>query len=229
MAWGSAASVRGWALAGLTVCSLLGAACHSDRAASSITVDWDAMYRIESGPSGYLNVHELAQRSGLTLALPSYLPDGMTKYLARWQQYASADDQSFRASVVILEGEASESPLEIRITEWQRQEDDAPQGLGSPYQESTSIGGVAVSCQLDLPSHAMTPPPPVARIIVLTPRPGDSMHAGMFCIWDTEELHVDVSFSWTLHWLEESPITDEEVRRESMEVVTSMIEDPYVP
>jgi hypothetical protein len=56
--------------------------------------------------------------------------------------------------------------------------------------------------------------------VELTPR--------LSCEWQTDELAVDVEFRWELRTPIAGVITSE-MRDEAMKVVTSMIEDPYVP
>jgi len=64
--------------------------------------------------------------------------------------------------------------------------------------------------------------------VLATPAPGEPREVELICSWDTPQLHVQVSFSWTV--TEPIPgLISTDMRDEAMRVVTSMIEDPYVP
>jgi hypothetical protein len=175
----------------------------------------------------YLSIDEMEEHAGFKLVLPYYVPGQMMGYIAEWKQYVPGDDQSFRASVTVPPTLIEGAYLEIRIQEWVR---DAPQSLHNdegPFylDQPTTVGETTVFCGLEPPSWTW----PLPSRLRLTPViPQGKAHAKLTCHWDNKELHVMVSFSWTLPEVLPSVITDE-MREEAMKVVASMIENPYSP
>lgn len=146
-------------LALLFLCAM--ACSDSEEPRASETADWKTMTAIPSQWLGYMSVDELAQRSGLKLALPSYLPEGTKRYAAWWEQYDSKDPLSFRASITVPSNPSANGLL-IKMIEWQRQPSDPLQEQGGslPGKEFITVGQVTGSCQREPQDVLMTPPPP---------------------------------------------------------------------
>ncbi|MCJ7491081.1 MAG: hypothetical protein MUP15_02820 [Dehalococcoidia bacterium] len=222
---------------------LLSACSHGEKPRATVPGDWSAMAPLRHPTPGiYLSIHELESQSGFKLVLPSYLPYGMMGYIATWEEDDPGDEQSFRASVTVPHNPYTKGSLQIEVTEWQRQQGDLADdqednsGTGSAIlfwqksgEENMRIGDASVTCYPEPQYFLQTPPPPLPEGLVLaTPAPGEPREVELICSWDTQQLHVQVSFSWTV--TEPIPgLISTDMRDEAMRVVTSMIEDPYVP
>jgi len=231
-------------LAALVPLILPVAACSGrDSTRSGERVDWSAMVPVPFPTPGiHLSIDELERQSGFRMVLPSSLPYGMMSYIATWKQENPFDERSFRASVTVPHNPFAVGSPQIEMTEWQRQpnyladdqEDNAGADIVVPFwqrhgEENLRIDGSSVTCHPEPQYLLQTPPPPLPEGWALaTAAPGEPREVELICSWDTQQLHLQVSFSWIVTDLTPELISTD-MRDEAMKVVTSMIEDPYVP
>jgi hypothetical protein len=194
-------------------------------------------------PSDGLTVNELQQQTGFQLMLPSQLPEEMKTY------EASSDslNDRFLASVRISPAPSppgaqpgrTKTPVKARpaieITERLHKPNES---ADDPYlvQESRRVGNTLVTCHIEPNTALWAPPGAFPTIPDMTPLPPEIwppsvdnvVNPSYVCHWETKQLDVSLEF----HWLLDKPVhglITSDMRDEAINVVTSMIEDPYVP
>ena len=240
-----------WIPAVVVLLCLLGGGCRSKDAAPG--VNWAAMTPDRDYPLGSISIGELEKQVGFKLALPSYLPEGVSgDYRANLETYPKTmvSDSYTYASISLSAVYRRTSILSINLTEQQRQPGEPPRRQPTPTvtTQVTTIGHTTVECDLgpafllvtplpfDLtlsPAIATAlagaptfPPPPTQPPALATISPEHQPYLN--CEWNTEELDISVEFRWILAEAVPGLITSD-MRNEAMKVVTSMIKDPYIP
>jgi hypothetical protein len=207
-------------MAGVLMSALLSAGCHNDKAVSGVAVGWKTFV-----PAGQpaLTINELNGATGFSFHLPSYLPRGITNaYIASADHVGAGNQQAVHARVQVFRSPLSPGGPDIEMTEWLLE-------ANRFYRENTlglqfiGIGQTTVACYLGPSAYLETPPPPD-----LDPMLGGGRNPSLACYWDGDELHFHVAFFWSVAQPLPGLIT-QDMRDEAMKVVTSMIEDPYVP
>jgi hypothetical protein len=176
-----------------------------------------------------MDIGDVQKETGVQLALPSYLPEGTSNSFvisASERVVGNADYVAVR----IIVYPAGADGLGILITESKRKPDqptprpDVPPRRYPPGSEFVRIGTADVACWHEVLQSGSglpdpTPPEP-------TENPG--RHLMFKCGWDTDELLFDTHFVWSLAETVPGEIAPER-REEAMKVITSMIEEPYIP
>jgi hypothetical protein len=175
-------------------------------------VDWSSFTTMERTGLRSSNLGELNSKAGFGFVLPSYLPPGTSHTFILSSQIDSVSPGS--GDVTILSND--KLAPEIRIDEHLRHTGEPiATSYGDEYDVRT-ISDVLVGClpESQTAQEALSP---------------DSVpYIGLSCQWGTEELSFDVRIVWRVD--QEAPRgVSSEQRDEVMKVVTSMIENPYIP
>jgi hypothetical protein len=183
--------------------------CDSD------SLDWESFKMLDRPDLRASSLDDLSDKAGFHVVLPSYLPSGLGCTLFLSSQFGPASRGQAQVSTVPSE----DSSRWIQIDEHVRPAGEPmTTSYGEDYDVHT-IGGILVGCLTEMPDERWP-----------TPAPGQEYSATFECGWQgkTDGLDYRVSFSWRIEKgdsLELKP----EWRDEAMKVVTSMIEEPYIP
>ncbi|MGD0115374.1 MAG: hypothetical protein ABSC13_05150 [Dehalococcoidia bacterium] len=183
--------------------------------------------RFDGGPptdtekSLWLAPQELSNRADLSLVLPNYLPNGINQRFIRDDIVPASGGASGSEAHVFLVTDYGTTAPTIAIYE-SKPKTAQETGQCDPKDCQTSdISGTSVTCRIIIPSPGVVvsqPPPPTATPPELNPR--------LRCEWQTDQMWAQVEFGWTL--TEASPDgVPADLRADAMQVVTSMIEDPF--
>jgi hypothetical protein len=201
--------------------AFLSACGAQQRANNDPHVDWSSFTPKESPGIRNSNLAELSGKAGFPFVLPSYLPQAMSHTILLSPQVAP--DSEGWGFVTFMPDDDS-SPW-IDINEWRLPPNSPPAtGYGGDYD--VTIGGVLVGFLTEKPSEVLSAPIPAPYASWPTLAPGQHLRAQLRCLWERE----GISFRVTISTQADSPTEiAPETRDEAMKVVTSMIEDPYVP
>jgi hypothetical protein len=216
-------------VAAVLLLSLLGVGCRSDKAVGGGKVDWSSFTPVPPPPGvRALNIGDVAGETGLALVLPSYLPEGVGKrFVISVSEYNIGEVQYIGVTVTLFP--TSRDDLGIYIDESKLKtgeptpEPGVPRRAYPPDSQLAKIGHTDVACWVEVAQHSGLPTPPPPQ-----PTEDPERHMIFRCGWYTAELLFDVDFVWG----SPEPVPGEiapERREEAMKVVTSMIEDPYIP
>jgi hypothetical protein len=183
--------------------------------------------RYDGGPpsatekSLMLTVTEVADRTPLTLTLPTYLPDGINqKFLRDDIVPASGGAQGSEARIFLVPNWHTTAPA-IAIYESKPKTDRGTAQCDPKDCQTSDISGTPVTCRVIIPSPGVIvsqPPPPTATPPQLNPR--------LRCEWQSDVAWFQVEFGWVLT---EAPPdgVPADLRTDAMQTVTSMIANPF--
>jgi hypothetical protein len=197
------------------------ACSHDDGAKSDAEVDWSAFTPVAPPGEAALNISDVERETGLPLALPSYLPEGMSRNLDVSPPENNTGEAQYAKTRVTLFPTRRDG-LWIYIDEALR-EPGTPQRVYPSRSELAKIGRTDVACWVEPPQSSPFPTPPPPQ-----PTEDPDRYPWLSCMWDTDKLNFDVDFRWG----SPQPVPDEiapESRNEAMKVIASMIEEPYIP
>ncbi|MGA2285257.1 MAG: hypothetical protein ABSG55_03175, partial [Dehalococcoidia bacterium] len=169
----------------------------------------------------WLDPGEVAHRSNLTLALPTYLPDNVDTQILRDDIVpASRGATGWEARIFLLPNMDTDAP-NIAIYE-SKPKTEQETGQCDPKDCQTSdISGTSVTCRVVIPSPGVVvaqPPPPTATPPEMNPR--------LRCEWQTDQMWFQVEFGWVLAGGAPTGVSPD-MRAEMMQTVTSMVDKPF--
>ena len=196
--------------------SLLVEACAGG-SSSGGDADWSSFTTMDGPGLTSSNLDELSRKAGFRFVLPSYIPQGVSRRFFLSSQLDLSSEGQGGVGLTPDDKAPRDMQIGIQIDEYLRPPGDPRTTSYSQDHDVHRIAGILVGCLTDKPDERW--PTPVA---------GEGYPAGLTCIWDTEELSFLVQFGWRTESGATPEVTPER-RDEAMKVITSMIEDPYVP
>jgi hypothetical protein len=178
--------------------------------------DWSSFSTLDRPWLTASSLDDLSRKAGFRFVLPSYVPPGVSHEFFLSSQVPGLEGGG---SVSLIPDDNASRDIQIGI---QIDEDLRPSwipratGYSQDY-EVHRIGGILVGCLTEEPNETWP-----------TPAPNEGYPAGLTCGWDTEQLLFRVQFGWRTESGATPEVTPER-RDEAMKVITSMIEDPYLP
>jgi hypothetical protein len=215
-------------VAAVLLLSLLGPGCRSDKAGGGGEVDWGSFTSVAPPGQEALDISDVERETGLPLALPSYLPEGISKsFVISVSEENIGNVQYVKVWVTLFP--ASRDGLGIYIDESKRKtgqptpKPGVPRRAYPPDSQLAKIGHTDVACWVEVAQQPGLPTPAPSQ-----PTEDPERYMIFKCGWEREELSFDVRFVWG----SPEPVPGEiapERREEAMKVIASMIEDPYIP
>jgi hypothetical protein len=200
----------------LLALSLLFGACGG-RSSSDSDADWSSFTTVEGPGLASSNLDDLSRHAGFRFVLPSYIPPGVSHRFFLSSQVTPTLEGGGVVNLMPDDNAPRDIQIGIQINEQLRAESGPPsKSYGRDY-DVHRIGGVDVGCLTETPDERWP-----------TPTPNEGYPAGLTCEWETEQLWFLVGFGWRTESGATPEVTPER-RDEAMRVVTSMIDDPYVP
>ena len=197
--------------------SLLVGACAGG-SSSGGDADWSSFTTMDGPGLTSSNLDELSRKAGFRFVLPSYIPQGVSRRFFLSSQLDLSSEGQGGVGLTPDDKAPRDIQIGIQIDEHLRSP-WSPRATGECHgcDVLERIGGIYVGCTTGEPDERWP-----------TPAANEGYAASLTCIWDTEELSFLVQFGWRTESGATPEVTPER-RDEAMKVITSMIEDPYVP
>jgi hypothetical protein len=211
---------------GMFIVAVTALDCHSSRPMSS-GHSVPTYVQLPGDSTHNVSIEELDSRVGFRFVLPSYLPGTMGgNYLAFDNEHNTGYFHYKEGRVLILLQVGSSATPQIEIYERPPAANEPERGL--PSGEVIDISGVTVHCVLEPAASLGTPTPFPAGWPLKEIGDEEARHPQFSCYWDTDELYFDIHFRW--EFTEPLPgLITSDMRDEAVKIVTSMIDDPYIP
>jgi hypothetical protein len=196
--------------------SLLLGACGGPSSSDS-HADWSSFTTVDGPGLSSSNLDDLSRHAGFRFVLPSYIPPGVSHRFFLSSQVQPTLEGGGVVNLMPDDNAPRDIQIGIQINEQLRPESGPPSTNYGRAPDVERIGGIDVGCRTETPDE--TSP---------TPTPNEGYPAGLTCEWETEQLWFLVAFGWPTESGATPEVTPER-RAEAIKVVTSMIEDPYIP
>ena len=179
--------------------------------------DWSSFSTLDRPWLTASSLDDLSRKAGFRFVMPSYIPPGVSHTFLLSSQIHLISEGEGWVSLMPDDNAPRDVQVSIQIDESVR---PSWAGRATSYGDDHDvhrIGGILVACLTDEPDERWP-----------TPVPGEGYPASLTCMWDTEQLDFRLQFGWRTEGGATPEVTAER-RDEALEVITSMIEDPYVP
>jgi hypothetical protein len=182
--------------------------------------DWSSFTTVDGPGLAISDLDDLSRKAGFRFVLPSYIPPGVSRRFFLSSQDQLSSEGAGLVGLIPDENASPEIQIGIQIDEYLRPPWHPPTtgtiGFSQDY-DVHRIGGISVGCLTHEPNETWP-----------TPAPNEGYPAVLTCEWATEQLVFRIGFRWPTESGATPEVTPQR-REEALKVVTSMIEDPYVP
>jgi hypothetical protein len=201
---------------GLTACLLLCAlalSCQSSQVAPGTASPSTTAGPTPRDADTISSIHEIDNEIGFQLSLPSYIPETANPTFRVVKHSGNEDPRYVTQTLAFDPKEGSTPNAAIEILE-ERLAPGQTFVLTLPDEEVHDVDGVEVHCTLDRLSSPVPLDP--------------ERHPEFSCLWNTGDLHFEVIVDFALPKPVAGAITAD-MHDDAMKMVTSMIENPYIP